>query len=64
MERFRKTIPKNLMMIKKMTHDIQSSSNNNVPIKKADPSIIEEIIPISKDKNKIRKYKIGRFLGK
>ena len=59
---FRKSIPKVNIRSHTITHKypinlIQKSSIG-------DPSIIEEVIPISKGKTKIRKYKIGRFLGK
>ena len=63
------SIPKALMKIKKLQNDkLQSEKSSQMPlppkIVKTDPSIIEEVIPISKGRTKIRKYKIGRFLGK
>ena len=55
---------KALMKIKKLQNEIISNPQPEKKVVKSDPSIVEEIIPISKDKNKIRKYKIGRLLGK
>ena len=59
---FRKSIPKANIRFNSISHKypialIQKSINT-------EPGIIEEVIPISKGKTKIRKYKIGRFLGK
>jgi len=63
------SIPKALMKIKKLqSGGLQNEKISQTPlppkIVKTDPSIIEEVIPISKGRTKIRKYKIGRFLGK
>ena len=55
----RKSIPKTIMRFNTITDKSQITQ-----ITKADPSIIEEVIPTSKGENKIRKYKLGRFLGK
>ena len=55
----RKSIPKTIIR-----YNTTSIKAPQPKIPKADPSIIEEEIPTSKDKNKIRKYKLGRFLGK
>ena len=57
----RKSIPKTLMKYK--TVSIEKSTPSQKVIK-SDPSIIEEVIQITKGKTKIRKYKLGRFLGK
>ena len=59
---FRKSIPKVNIRSHTITHKYPINLIQKSPI--GDPSIIEEIIPISKGKTKIRKYKIGRFLGK
>ena len=61
---FRKSIPK---IIKNKTLPNKSSPNLFTKGKKpanSDPLVIAETISISKDKNKVRKYKVGRFLGK
>ena len=61
---FRKSIPK---IIKNKTLPNKSSPNLFIKGKKpanSDPLVIAETISISKDKNKVRKYKVGRFLGK
>ena len=56
---------KAIMKIKRLQNEILSNPQpEKKVVVKTDPSIVEEIIPLSKDKNKIRKYKIGRFLGK
>ena len=56
---------KAIMKIKRLQSEILSAPQpEKKVVVKSDPSIVEEIIPLSKDKNKIRKYKIGRFLGK
>ena len=57
----RKSIPKTLMKYK--TVSVEKSTPSQKVIK-SDPSIIEEVIQITKGKTKIRKYKLGRFLGK
>ena len=59
---FRKSIPKVNMRSHTIAHKYPINLIQKSPI--GDPSIIEEVIPISKGKTKIRKYKIGRFLGK
>ena len=63
------SIPKALMKIKKLQNEkLQSEKLSQTPLSpkivKTNPSIVEEVIPISKGRTKIRRYKIGRFLGK
>ena len=60
----RKSIPKALMKYKTLVQEKPSPQIQSKKTTKSDPSIIEEVIQISKGKTKIRKYKIGRFLGK
>ena len=60
----RKSIPKvvkhKTFQGKSLTHLISKPSKPT----NSDPTTIEETITISKEKNKVRKYKVGRFLGK